>query len=384
MRTDFDVAVIGLGTMGSMGLWQLAEDGLDVAGFEQFGIGHDRGAVGGETRLFRRMQPGRPAFTPVIDVARAQWQSLQEHSSVQLLTQTGGVTIGSPRDSRMVEHRESAEDTGLSVEILDQAEMAVRFPEHRLDSGEIGMFDPTRGYIRCEQSVLTAIQRAKCLGAQVHDYTKVTVDHASQDGVVLTDGQREWTAKNVVITTGAWSGEHLPVNLREKSRARRIRLTWFSPKPGHNFSADSFPVFDRLVDDGALYGAPSLDGGGSVKVAPGAAPSQIIGPDDYFRGQSLEEIHYMERHVAKYLPGLEQSPIRASAWIDYYADDWLPFVGKLPGTENVVLANGFAGFGFKMSPGIGRITADIVQGKIERNFEFMSPSRTISDSTGGA
>lgn len=47
------VGVIGLGAIGSMALWQLAKRGVDVTGFEQFGIGHDRSGVGGESRLFR-------------------------------------------------------------------------------------------------------------------------------------------------------------------------------------------------------------------------------------------------------------------------------------------------------------------------------------------
>jgi sarcosine oxidase len=50
---DADVAVVGVGTAGSMALWQLAAAGVDAVGFERVAPGHDRGAVGGETRLFR-------------------------------------------------------------------------------------------------------------------------------------------------------------------------------------------------------------------------------------------------------------------------------------------------------------------------------------------
>jgi sarcosine oxidase len=376
--TDFDVAVIGLGAMGSMALWQLAEDGLNVVGFEQFGVGHDRGAVGGETRLFRRTQTDRPEYTPVIDLARVGWENLQEFSDVQILGEIGGLTVGRPDDSRMVAVRAAAEGAGIDVECLSRQEMEDRFPEHWLDQGEIGVFDPTQGYIRCEQAVLTAVARARQLGAQVEDYTKVSIAHASASGVVLTDGQNEWTAKKAIVTTGSWSGDHLSPELQARSRAGRIKLTWFSPLPGHEFGSDTFPVFNRLVSDGTLYGAPSLDGGGSVKIAPSGAPTDIAGPDDYLRGQTVDEIRYMENHVGRYFPGLHKSPIRACAWTDFYADDWVPFLGLLPGSESVVLANGFAGFGFKMCPGIGRIAADIAQGKIDSRFQFMHPSRTIA------
>lgn len=378
MQTEFDVAVIGLGAMGSMALWQLAEDGLNVVGFEQFGVGHDRGAVGGETRLFRRMQTNRPDYTPVIDIAHRQWAELQEFSDVQILTETGGLTIGRPDDPRFIASKLAAEGAGIEIESLGRKEMEDRFPEHRLDTEEVGIFDPTQGYIRCEQAVLTAVGRAKRLGARVKDYSKVTIKHSSADGVVLTDGLSEWTAKKAIVTTGSWSGEHLPSTLRARSRPGRIKLTWFSPLPGHDFGAKAFPVFNRLVSDGALYGAPSLDGGGSVKIAPSGAPTDVSSPDQYLRGQTVDEIHYMERHVARYFPGLHSSPIRACAWTDFYVDDWIPFLGYAPGSESIILANGFAGFGFKMCPGIGRIAADLAQGRAETKFQFMHPSRSIA------
>src|SRR4029453_8742976 len=168
MHTEFDVAVIGLGAMGSMALWQLAEDGLNVVGFEQFGIGHDRGAVGGETRLFSRMQTSGPQYNPVIDLAHARWQMLQEFSDIQILTEIGGLMIGCPEDSRMVAARVASENAGVEGEYLSRLDMENRFPEHQLDHDEIGMFDAAQGYIRCEQAVLTAVTRAKALGAQIH------------------------------------------------------------------------------------------------------------------------------------------------------------------------------------------------------------------------
>jgi sarcosine oxidase len=284
----------------------------------------------------------------------------------------------------MAAARAAAENADVKVEYLNRSEMANRFPEHQLDQDEIGMFDATQGYLRCEQAVQTAVRRAKALGAQVHDYSKVKIQHASAGGVILSDGHQEWTAKKAIVTTGSWSGENLTPELWKRSRAGRIKLTWFNPLPGHDFSAETFPVFQRLVADGTLYGAPSLDGGGSVKIAPGGAPTEMAGPGDYFRGQTVEEIRYMERHVERYFPGLNKSPIRAGAWTDFYVDDGIPFLGFLPGSESVVLANGFAGFGFKMCPGIGRIAADLVQGRKHPKFQFMEPTRSIVTNAGKA
>ena len=54
MYEDFDVAVIGLGSVGSMAMWQLCTDtDLKVVGIEQWGVGHAYGSYAGESRVFR-------------------------------------------------------------------------------------------------------------------------------------------------------------------------------------------------------------------------------------------------------------------------------------------------------------------------------------------
>ena len=49
-----DVAVIGLGGLGSATAWQLARRGAAVVGLEQFELGHVRGASHDTSRILRR------------------------------------------------------------------------------------------------------------------------------------------------------------------------------------------------------------------------------------------------------------------------------------------------------------------------------------------
>ena len=51
--TDGKLAVIGLGGIGSMALWQASRLSDSVTGFEAASPAHGRSAVGGDTRLFR-------------------------------------------------------------------------------------------------------------------------------------------------------------------------------------------------------------------------------------------------------------------------------------------------------------------------------------------
>jgi sarcosine oxidase len=53
MTKTVDVAVVGLGAMGSAALFDLARRGVRAIGFEQFEPGHDKGSSHGESRAIR-------------------------------------------------------------------------------------------------------------------------------------------------------------------------------------------------------------------------------------------------------------------------------------------------------------------------------------------
>ncbi|MCS6757729.1 MAG: NAD(P)-binding domain-containing protein [Candidatus Devosia euplotis] len=48
---SYDVAIIGLGVMGSAGLWRLAQEGARVIGIDRHAPPHILGSTHGETRI---------------------------------------------------------------------------------------------------------------------------------------------------------------------------------------------------------------------------------------------------------------------------------------------------------------------------------------------
>src|SRR5699024_12765976 len=88
---DADVGVIGVGTMGSMAMWQLAKRGVKVIGFEQFGIGHDRSGVGGESRIFRTAYKEGSEYVPILKESYKYWRNLESDSRKDLLTLSGAL-----------------------------------------------------------------------------------------------------------------------------------------------------------------------------------------------------------------------------------------------------------------------------------------------------
>jgi sarcosine oxidase, subunit beta len=55
----------------------------------------------------------------------------------------------------------------------------------------------------------------------------------------------------------------------------------------------------------------------------------------------------------------------ASSWTGVYdvTPDWNPVLGPVPGLDGLLVAFGFSGHGFKLSPAIGRLMAQLALGQ---------------------
>jgi sarcosine oxidase len=78
--TRYDVAVVGLGAMGSAALFHLARRGVKAIGIEQFLPGHDRGSSHGESRAIRLGYSEHPSYVPLVRRAFDNWRELERLS----------------------------------------------------------------------------------------------------------------------------------------------------------------------------------------------------------------------------------------------------------------------------------------------------------------
>jgi sarcosine oxidase len=220
--TDGQLAVVGVGSVGSMALWQAAQRVSSVVGFDAASPAHPRSAVGGDTRLFRMTYRGEQSYYPLLQLAERQWRRLEEESGQQILTQCGGLSIGETDGSYIPALLDSIKRTGAPHEILDRGEMQRRYPQHRLGPTEIGIHDPRAGFVRTDRAVLAAVDVARQHGAAVEHNAQVREIHEEADHVVLATDRGSWTFDRVILASGSWSGALLPETLRARVSAYRI------------------------------------------------------------------------------------------------------------------------------------------------------------------
>ena len=144
VATDFDIAVVGLGAMGSMALWQITRLAPhdSIVGIERFKPGHDRGSSHGGSRIFRRTVFEGSHYVPLASRALELWDELDKSSTSQLRVQAGGLTIGATDSDFLNDAQRAAQAGGAEVELLSREELRARFPQHALFSDDCGLFEP--------------------------------------------------------------------------------------------------------------------------------------------------------------------------------------------------------------------------------------------------
>ncbi|MER5372841.1 N-methyl-L-tryptophan oxidase [Streptomyces sp. NPDC002553] len=376
---DAQLAVIGLGSIGSMALWQASRLSDSVVGFEAATPAHGRSAVGGDTRLFRMVYLGKPDYYPVIERSRSLWAELEAETGQEVLIPTGGLSIGTANGSFINSLLETTRINGAEHRVLSRGELAERYPQHNLRPDDCAVYDPRAGVLRTDRAVTAAVAAARVNGATVLQNTPVDSVTESENGVVVTSGDRTWTFEKVIVASGGWSRRLMPDHLKAVTETHRIVLTWFVAQDGTQFSPENFPVFSRLYDDRSLYGAPAVDGV-TVKASVDGPPAgrARATPDPGFVPRELtrEETDKVTETVTEFFPGLTPTIVRSDAFPDLFTVDRHPLLGWLDENSRVYCATGFSGKGFKMATGYGHIAAHEALGEqTVDGLDFVRPGR---------
>ncbi|MDN5851744.1 MAG: N-methyl-L-tryptophan oxidase [Actinomycetia bacterium] len=373
---DAQVAVIGTGSIGSMALWQLARAGVSAIGFEQYGIGHDQAAAGGESRIFRTAYLEGAEYVPILQRALGLWRELEAESGRDLLTLNGGLMIGHRDSEAMHNVMASISEFGLSHEVFDPDAMAARYPQHVMADDETAILDHDAGVLRPEFAVAAAAYRARTLGAELRSHERVLDIDATSGSVVIRTDEREYTVEQAIVTTGPWTSKYAP-SLAPHIGPRRLVMTWYQADDESRWTPDACPIFIRDSEDAHIFGIPTLDGG-SVKVAPHTddLDAAFDDADALDRNVAVEDLRHVNAAVARHLRGLTPEPVRVSAYMDGYTTDGHGIVGRAPGAENVWLLGAFSGHGFKMAPAFGQIATDLATtGKTSLPIAHLDPAR---------
>ena len=374
--SDGQLAVIGVGSVGSMALWQASKLGVAPVGFEAASPAHPRSAVGGDSRLFRMTYRGEHNFYPVLQLAERLWRGLEEESGQEILTQCGGLSIGETDGPYLRPLLESIRRTGAPHEILDHEEMASRYPQHRLSSGECGILDARAGYLRTDRAVLSAVDVALENGASLVKNAQIREVTEMADGVRIASDTDAWIFDRVIVASGSGSIAVLPPFLQSQVILKRNFLTWFTARDARQFSPEVFPIFIRITGERSLYGAPTVDGV-TVKATLDGRGTTVAEGEALARELTAAEATETAETVQEFLPDLVPEIVRSDGYPELFTSDATGLLGPVPGSDRIYCATGFSGAGFKMASALGAIAATETwgAGPPMTELDFLRPAR---------
>jgi len=350
------VAVIGLGSMGSMALWQLAKRGVEVTGFEQFGRVHTNGAYAGESRLFRVAAKEGQVFTPALVRSRELWQELGAAYGQDILLPVGALSVGPTGHPDLVSSLRSISQFDLPHEVLDAVQLRARYPQFHVEDDDIGVLDTQGGLMRSELGVIAATDQAIAHGATVHYDTEVQAIEPGPDGVRVVTAGGEIIAGRVVVSAGPWTTRLLP-DLADLVTVTSYSLMWFMPRHIEMFTPDRFPGFMRDLHGVHAFGIPSLDGY-SVKAVPNMDLPVAGDWSDRVTTLTREQLKWAGEQIALMLPDLIPEPSRWSVHGESFTPSKMPIIDTVA-DGSVVVATALSGNGFKFAPVWGEMLAEL-------------------------
>lgn len=374
---SYDVAIVGLGGMGSAILAHCAARGASVIGVEQFTPAHDLGASHGKTRMIRQAYFEDTAYVPLILRAYELWRELERAAGEEILRITGVLSIGEESSAIIQGTRRAASKHDLKVESLSQREVKARYPTLELWKDEVALFEVDGGVLNPERAVRAHLKVAESNGAEMRFGVAMESWHANGQGfeLCLSDGTRV-SASKLVLSLGPWFQETLEA-IGVRVRVQRNIQAWFSPGT-HAYDAPGFPAFlvNRRGLPAPLYGFP--DFGDGIKAA-------FHGFGDLTDAKHIDraidlvrDVQPIARAMEEWMPGAAETFREAKPCMYTLTPDEHFVIDHHPDHANLILCGGFSGHGFKFAPVIGEIATELaLDGGSRHGIEFLSLRRFL-------
>jgi len=375
-RGEFEVAVVGLGGIGSAAAyWASLRVGPGVLGLERFEFGHERGASQDHSRIIR-LSYHAPEYVRFARDAYAAWAEVEADSDERLVIRTGGLDLypeGTYASSEA--YTRSLDEVGIEYQWLDAAEAMKRWPAWRLSEDVRVMFQPHAGIAAAVRANEAHRRLAHARGATLVERARVT-DVRQTGGMyeLETEGGR-FRAERLVIATDAWTNELLerlwrPINLT----VTQEQVCYYRPAEPEVFEPERFPIWIWMGLP-SFYGVASF-GEDGPKIGEDVGGPEVTGdrrsfePDDQYQSR-------LDAFMRERLPSGFGSYLRRSTCLYAMTPDRDLVIDLVPGHDHVAIGQG-AAHAFKFASVFGRSLVELVfDGKTQSDVSAWTIDREV-------
>ena len=355
-----DIAIIGLGLMGSAALRELARRGADVLGFDPLAIGEARGSSHGSCRIFRRFNFESEAYTALSDRAFALWRALEAESHQTILMPSAILEAGPAGCPSVRKSRAAAVAAGGPITGPRTGR------EANAAYGAFNLPDDWDVVVHEAGGILLAERAMRALRAGVEHRVAREAAQISPmpEGIRILTASGEVMARRVIVSAGPWIAGLVP-GLTRHVKVTRQAVGWFAPARPETTRYGECPIFILKAARGMIYGFPDFEGRGVKAAQHDHGPA--VGPDEWDPPVSDAELATTSAMLAELVPGAagaitdrEVCLYTNTAQADVVADDGGEFViDRLPADPRIIVASPCSGHGAKFATAIGAMLADM-------------------------
>ncbi len=279
-------------------------------------------------------------------------------------TQTGYLVFAGP-DDRDAFRRNIAtqQSVGVRTDIISAADAAALAPGFAVDDAAAIAYEPYSGHADASGTAYAYATRARDAGVSIRLQTpaaavettlETTADGSRVAGVRTADGQRI-AAGIAVIATGPWSARFLAQHgISVPLAATRHEVLHFrrplDAVPHHPGGAD---IANRI------YFRP--EGTDLTLVGNGNHSDIVDDPEVFAPRASPSFIVDIWQRLARRIPPIADAEL-AAGYAGLYTNtpDSHPILDRIDGIDGLYLCTGFSGHGFKLSPIVGVLMAELI------------------------
>ncbi|AIF44509.1 N-methyl-L-tryptophan oxidase [Virgibacillus sp. SK37] len=361
MKNHYDVIIIGAGSMGMAAGYYLGRNGINTLLIDAFDPPHNKGSHHGDTRLIRHASAEGRQYVPLALRAQELWYELQEEIGKTLFLPTGTLLVGDQNATFINETIKRAKEFSLPLEKLSAHEIQKRWPSFSIASELTGYYESSSGVLFNQECIEAYKQLSKHYPVTLKTNTIVQSINSIDSSATVKTNKGTYHAKKVIVSAGAWTGKILH-SLGLPLQTVRKTFGWFRTIDT-SFQPPMLPCFYFNVANEKYYGFPDVDGKG-VKVGRNDSerdvdPGQMT--QDF--GKYSSDENDLKNFAGKFIPRAANKFSYGKTCMITKTPNKDFIIDFHPESENIIIAGGFSGHGFKYSSVIGEILSQLAINK---------------------
>jgi sarcosine oxidase len=349
----YDFLIAGAGVFGAWTAYFLRRSGASVALLDAYGPARSRASSGGETRVIRMGYGPDELYTRWAMRSLPLWQEFAARSGRTFFHRTGVLWLSNHADPYLNSLYEVLGKAGVPLEGLTSAEIRQRWPQLAFEDASWGVLEPESGVLMARSSVQALVGELIKAGVEYHGAAALPVEARGRLAAVKTSAGDSLAAGTFIFACGPWLPKLFPALLRERIFPTRQEIFFLGPPAGSaHFQPPQMPVWLHRTHPDLPYALPDIENRG-FKIA-FDRHGDAFDPDSGPRLVSPDSIERLRAYLKRHIPLLENAPL-VEARVCQYENTWNGdfLVDRHPELENVWIAGGGSGHGFKHGPALG-------------------------------